>query len=382
MPITKKNITEVSSAVRSAYQKAQDVLAKNSLDYGIELLKGIVKKEPGFLDARVMLRKAEKTKYAHMNAFSKVLSAIQCLGPIMKGRAFVGKKPLVALGCAEDALAINVAATPAYKLLADAAKVCEATFIAVEAYEALVDKDPKNEANLNTLAALYEEDGQGLKVLHIRQIIASKYPDSLESSDISEGLTAVISVKIPNPQFEGQTKMKLGNSNVKGIVDSLVYENLANYFDEFPDSIDRLLDKVTNAALGRVAARKARENIRKKSEGGGLPGKLADCTERDPARRHYVRRRFGEFRHGLIAAYHFRSISAYRSARGHYAWRLVVIQSYRLSFHADMITRQSRRKTAPCGENKLILSIRHIGLSGRVMRAYKNENGRFIDRFI
>ena len=111
-----------------------------------------------------------------------------------------------------------------------------------------------------------------------------KYSESLEGSDISEGLTAVISVKIPNPQFEGQTKMKLGNSNVKGIVDSLVYENLTNYFDEFPDSIDKLLDKVTNAALGRVAARKARENIRKKSEGGGLPGKLSDCTERDPSK--------------------------------------------------------------------------------------------------
>ncbi len=111
-----------------------------------------------------------------------------------------------------------------------------------------------------------------------------KYSESLEGSDIVEGLTAVISVKIPNPQFEGQTKMKLGNSNVKGIVDSLVYENLTNYFDEFPDSIDKLLDKVTNAALGRVAARKARENIRKKSEGGGLPGKLSDCTERDPSK--------------------------------------------------------------------------------------------------
>ena len=109
-----------------------------------------------------------------------------------------------------------------------------------------------------------------------------KYPDSLEASDISEGMTAVISVKLPNPQFEGQTKMKLGNSNVRGIVDSLVYENLTNYFDEYPDSIDKLLDKVTNAALGRVAARKARENIRKKSESGGLPGKLADCSERDP----------------------------------------------------------------------------------------------------
>ncbi len=110
-----------------------------------------------------------------------------------------------------------------------------------------------------------------------------KYPDNLESTDIAEGLTAIVSVKLPNPQFEGQTKMKLGNSNVKGIVDSLVYENLTNYFDEFPDAIDKLLDKVTSAALGRVAARKARENIRKKSEGGGLPGKLADCAKKNPA---------------------------------------------------------------------------------------------------
>ena len=111
-----------------------------------------------------------------------------------------------------------------------------------------------------------------------------KYPDNLEASDISEGLTAVVSVKVPNPQFEGQTKMKLGNSNVKGIVDSLVYENLTNYFDEYPEAIDKLLDKVTNAAIGRVAARKARENIRKKNDVGGLPGKLADCSEKDPAK--------------------------------------------------------------------------------------------------
>lgn len=111
-----------------------------------------------------------------------------------------------------------------------------------------------------------------------------KYSESLESSDISEGLTAIVSVKLPEPQFEGQTKMKLGNSSVRGVVDSLVYENLTNYFDEFPDAIDKLLDKVTNAALGRVAARKARENIRKKNEGGGLPGKLADCSEKDPAK--------------------------------------------------------------------------------------------------
>lgn len=208
MPVTKKNITEVSSAVRSAFQKAQDVLAKNSLEYGIELLKGIVKKEPGFMDARVMLRKAEKTKYAHMNAFSKMLANIQCLGPIMKGRTFVSKKPLAALGCAEDALAINVAAVPAYKLLADAAKVCEAPFIAVEAYEALVDKDPKNEANLKTLAELYEADGQGLKVLHIRQIIASKYPDNLEAQAALRAAAALATMEQGKWNEEGSSVAK------------------------------------------------------------------------------------------------------------------------------------------------------------------------------
>lgn len=111
-----------------------------------------------------------------------------------------------------------------------------------------------------------------------------KYSDRLESNDISEGLTAIVSVKVPEPQFEGQTKMKLGNSNVYGIVSSLVYENLNNYFDEFPAYIDVLLEKTISAALGRIAARKAREQIRKKSEGGGLPGKLSDCSEKDPAK--------------------------------------------------------------------------------------------------
>ena len=111
-----------------------------------------------------------------------------------------------------------------------------------------------------------------------------KYEEKLEQSDISEGLTAIVSVKIPEPQFEGQTKMKLGNSAVSGIVYSLVYEKLGNYFDEFPAISELLLDKIISAALGRVAARKAREQIRKKSEGGGLPGKLADCSEKDPSK--------------------------------------------------------------------------------------------------
>jgi len=111
-----------------------------------------------------------------------------------------------------------------------------------------------------------------------------KFGEPLAGEDLREGLTAVISVKITNPQFEGQTKMKLGNPSVQGIVSSLLYEKLNNYFDEYPSVIEAILDKSILAAKARFAARDARMRIRKTSEGAGLPGKLADCAEKDPAK--------------------------------------------------------------------------------------------------
>ncbi|MCY1150856.1 MAG: DNA topoisomerase (ATP-hydrolyzing) subunit B [Sphaerochaetaceae bacterium] len=114
--------------------------------------------------------------------------------------------------------------------------------------------------------------------------LLKKFSEKLDSSDIAEGLTAVVSVKMPEPQFEGQTKMKLGNSAISGLVQSLVYEKLGNYFDEFPAVAEIILVKIISAAQGRIAARKAREQIRKKNDGGGLPGKLAVCSEKDPAK--------------------------------------------------------------------------------------------------
>lgn len=108
----------------------------------------------------------------------------------------------------------------------------------------------------------------------------------LRGEDVREGLNAVIAIKIAEPQFEGQTKMKLGNSNVKGIVDSLVYQSLSTYFEENPKVIQAIIEKAKSAAKAREAAKKARELARRKStlEGSGLPGKLADCSERDPAK--------------------------------------------------------------------------------------------------
>ena len=106
----------------------------------------------------------------------------------------------------------------------------------------------------------------------------------IAGEDFREGLTAVISIKVAEPQFEGQTKTKLGNSEVAGAVQQAVAETLANYLEEHPKEAKMIVDKVVLAAQARIAARKARESVQRKNpmSGGGLPGKLADCSDKDP----------------------------------------------------------------------------------------------------
>src|SRR5437868_2988841 len=113
-------------------------------------------------------------------------------------------------------------------------------------------------------------------------LIKEKDP-SISGDDVREGLICVLSIKLPNPRFESQTKVKLVNTEIDGIVNSVVYEGLMTFFDQTPPVARRIFEKVLTAARAREAARKARETIRKGAlTGGGLPGKLADCSERDP----------------------------------------------------------------------------------------------------
>ncbi len=116
--------------------------------------------------------------------------------------------------------------------------------------------------------------------------IIKENEENLSGEDVREGLTAIISVKVREPQFEGQTKTKLGNSEVKGIVDNIISDGLKEFFEENPSEVKAIVNKNINAARARQAARKARELTRRKNalEISSLPGKLADCSEKDPDR--------------------------------------------------------------------------------------------------
>ncbi len=115
--------------------------------------------------------------------------------------------------------------------------------------------------------------------------IVKNMKEGLTGDDIREGLACVISVKVPEPQFEGQTKTKLGNSEVEGFVNGVVYEKLTTFFEQNPAIAKKVIQKGVDSALARIAARKARDLTRRKTalDWSGLPGKMADCQEKDPA---------------------------------------------------------------------------------------------------
>ncbi|MGZ4987654.1 MAG: DNA gyrase subunit B, partial [Limisphaerales bacterium] len=117
----------------------------------------------------------------------------------------------------------------------------------------------------------------------VNELLKEKDP-AISGDDVREGLVCVLSVKLPNPRFESQTKVKLVNTEIEGIVSSIVYEGLMHHFDTSPQIAKRVIEKSLMAARAREAARKARDTVRKGAlTGGGLPGKLADCSDRDPA---------------------------------------------------------------------------------------------------
>ena len=195
MDIVKKTLKDVPAGTKSAYTKAMQVMNQNNLEYAITLFKEIVQFDPGFLDAREKLRKCERDLYAKQSTVAKTLGTVKALSHITKGNMLKAKKPKEAMAQAEDALAFNLFNPPALTLLAESAKKLNAMFICVEAYELLVEKDDKNEANIVKLGEYYKADGQGIKYLTICQKLADKYPGDLEKLALLREAAALASME-------------------------------------------------------------------------------------------------------------------------------------------------------------------------------------------
>ncbi len=180
MAIVTKELKDVKTAVRNVYQKGVDLIDKHQRDYGIELLKQVVQAEPGFLNARKILRAAERDKSSSLSGFGKFVANMKSLQHIMKAQSKMGKNPVEAMAAIEEALSLNLFSASALNVLANAAKNAGANFACSEALDILLEMDPDNEATLKNATELYQAINDGRNLLKVWQRLASKNPQNLE----------------------------------------------------------------------------------------------------------------------------------------------------------------------------------------------------------
>ncbi len=218
MTIQKKTFKEVPTDIKTGYQKGVDAIQKRSIDYGIMLLKGLIQKEPGFVDARDQLRKAEKIYTAKLGFVGKIIAAIKISGIITSGKTLLARKKYIeAMRKAEDALSINLASIAALNLLAQAGAELNANFITIEALEIAREYFPKSIPVLDWLATAYTNDKEGIKALTIRQEIVNLKPNNLDAQQKLRAAAAFASME-KGKWLEGEdyrTKLKDESGAVK-----------------------------------------------------------------------------------------------------------------------------------------------------------------------
>ncbi len=240
----KKNIKDVSSSLRTAYQKAQEVLRKNNVDYAIELLKSVVQKDPAFVDARLLLREQEQKKSESLGAFAKIVANVKSSMIINKGKGKVKKDPLLAMNLAEEALALNLNSTSALNLLAEAAEGAKAYFVAVEAFETIDGFQPKNEFNLRNLARAYESNKQGREVLRIWQRISDLKPKDLEVQSSLRGAAALASMQNGNWEGKGDYQSRLKDKDESEAIEQ--EDRIVRNEDDVNEMIEHLEKQIAN----------------------------------------------------------------------------------------------------------------------------------------
>ena len=237
--IEKKTIRDISSAMRGNFQKAVDAMNKKNIDYAIMLFKGIVQKEPGFIEAREKLRAVEKIKTAKLGFLGKMKANMKAMNFTNKGKMKLSKAPMEAMKNAEEALSYNLSYQGALLLLAQCGEALEAPFISVEAMEIAAEYHPKDENVLDKLAEAYEFAKMGTKALATRQKIAALDPNNMAKQSAVRAAAALATMeeghwedndadyraKLKNKdeavQMEQQEKIVRGIDDVKLVIEEL-----------------------------------------------------------------------------------------------------------------------------------------------------------------
>lgn len=248
-----KGLNEVSSALRSAFQKAQDAIRKENIEYAIEILKGIVQSQPAFTDARTALRKLEKEKASKMGSFAKMMASAKIAMITSKGKSALKKKPIDAVKAAEEALAIYLYSAPALNLLSDAAEALDALFLSIESLEILRENSPDNETNLRNLARIYELAGEGMEVLKIRQKIASMKPNDLQVQQELRAAAALASMQKGKWDQEGTYQDKLKSKDEAVAIEQ--EDRIVRDVDDIAEMIERY-EKMANEGDTSIDNRK------------------------------------------------------------------------------------------------------------------------------
>ncbi len=234
----KKSLSDISSGLRSVYQKAGEAVKRNNVEYAVELYKSIVKKEPGFLQAREDLRNAERTYTEKLGGFAKLIISIKNQFGSGKIKSKIKKDPLEAIKMAEDMLAKNLSDPVALNVMADAAIAAGEDNLAAEAYEIFREYAPKNEKNLRNLAEVYKRTGHGGKVLVIFQEIARMHPKSLDVQQELKAAAALASMEKGHWEEEGDFRSKMKDEEAAENLEK--QDRIARADDDMADMIQRL----------------------------------------------------------------------------------------------------------------------------------------------
>lgn len=255
--MNKKDISQVSSGIRSSYQKAIDAARKNNIDYAVEILKSIVQKEPGFMDARTALREQEKKKTEALGGFAKFMAGFKTGGMVSKGRSKLKKSPKEAMNLAEEALAININNPAALNLLADAAFDAQAFFVSIEALEMIEKLQPKNEMNMRKLAETYQAAGMGRSALRVWQRISAAKPEDLEIQSKLRSAAALASMEEGKWEEEGDFQTKLKSKDEAVVTEQ--EDRIVRDVDDVANMIQRYEEQISAGDESVDARRKLAE---------------------------------------------------------------------------------------------------------------------------